>query len=86
MHSQPTENQIYAILDQVMDPELNHSLVELGMIRDIDVDDGRVQIELQLTTPHCPFAGEIEQRIRSALLEMDAVNEVAINRPCASDA
>ena len=86
MNAQPSENQIYAILDQVMDPELNHSLVELGMIRDVDVDDGRVQIELQLTTPHCPFAGEIEQRIRSALLEMDAVNEVAINRPCASDA
>ncbi len=86
MALQPTENQIFAILDQVMDPELNHSLVELGMIRDVDFDDGRVHIELQLTTPHCPFAGEIEQRIRSALLEVDAINEVAINRPCATDA
>lgn len=82
----PTPNQIYAMLDQVMDPELNHSLVELGMIRDIDIDEGRVQIELQLTTPHCPFAGEIEERIRSVLMEMDSINEVAINRPCASDA
>ena len=82
----PTQNQLYAILDHVMDPELNHSLVELGMIRDIDIDDGRVQIELQLTTPHCPFAGEIEQRIRSALMEMDSIHEVAIHRPCASEA
>ncbi len=86
MALQPTPNQIYAILDHVMDPELNHSLVELGMIRDVDIDEGRVQIELQLTTPHCPFAGEIEARIRTALLEMDSVNEVAIHRPCASDA
>ncbi|MFP5505443.1 MAG: iron-sulfur cluster assembly protein, partial [Gammaproteobacteria bacterium] len=38
----PTSTQIYAVLDQVMDPELNHSLVELGMIRDVDIDDGRV--------------------------------------------
>ena len=82
----PTTNQIYAILDQVMDPELNHSLVELGMIRDVDFEAGCVQVELQLTTPHCPFAGEIEQRIRSALLEMDSISEVSINRPCAGDA
>ena len=86
MALQPTTNQIFAILDQVMDPELNHSLVELGMIRDIDIDDGRVQVELQLTTPHCPFAGEIEQRIRTALLEINSISEVAINRPCARDA
>jgi len=86
MAPSPTENQIYAILDHVMDPELNHSLVELGMIRDIDIDEGRVHVELQLTTPHCPFAGEIEQRIRTALMEMDSINEVAINRPCAGDA
>lgn len=85
MALQPTSAQIYAILDHVMDPELNHSLVELGMIRDVDIDDGRIQIELQLTTPHCPFAGEIEQRIRSALMEMDSVSEVAISRPCAQD-
>ncbi|MFN2309503.1 MAG: metal-sulfur cluster assembly factor [Gammaproteobacteria bacterium] len=85
MAPQPTSAHIYAILDHVMDPELNHSLVELGMIRDIDIDDGRVQIELQLTTPHCPFAGEIEQRIRNALLEMDSINEVAISRPCTQD-
>lgn len=85
MALQPTSTQIYAILDQVMDPELNHSLVELGMIRDVDIDDGRVQIELQLTTPHCPFAGEIEQRIRNALLEIDSIDEVAISRPCAQD-
>ncbi|MFA7386049.1 MAG: iron-sulfur cluster assembly protein [Thiohalobacteraceae bacterium] len=86
MASPPSTNQIYAILDQVMDPELNHSLVELGMIREVDFDAGCVQIELQLTTPHCPFAGEIEHRIRSALLEMDSVDEVSINRPCAGDA
>lgn len=85
MALQPTANQIYAILDQVMDPELNHSLVELGMIRDVDIEDGRIQIELQLTTPHCPFAGEIEQRIRDALMEIDNVDEVAISRPCAQD-
>lgn len=85
MSVQPTSTQIYAILDQVMDPELNHSLVELGMIRDVDIDDGRVQIELQLTTPHCPFASEIEQRIRNALLEIDSIDEVAICRPCAQD-
>lgn len=86
MALQPTTSQIYAILDQVMDPELNHSLVELGMIHDIDIEEGRVHVELQLTSPHCPFAGEIERRIRNVLLEVDSINEVAINRPCAGDA
>lgn len=86
MPVQPSVNHIYAVLDQVMDPELNHSLVELGMIREVEIDDGRVQIELQLTTPHCPFAAEIEQRIRTILLAMDHVHEVSIYRPCASEA
>lgn len=82
MALQPTTNQIYAILDQVMDPELNHSLVELGMIRDIDIDDGRVHVELQLTTPHCPFAENIVQQMKDAVAAVPGVQKVEVERAC----
>ncbi len=81
-----TETEVYAALDRVQDPELAHSLVELGLIREVDVDDGRVHVEVQLTTPHCPFAAQIEASIRDALLALDGVEEVSINRPCTGDA
>lgn len=81
-----TEDRIMDILSRVMDPELNHSLVELGMVRDIDIMDDQVHLEIQLTTPHCPFAAEIERRIREALLAEPGINQVSLNRPCMGDA
>ncbi|WJW75998.1 iron-sulfur cluster assembly protein [Thiohalobacter sp. IOR34] len=83
---QISEDEVRAALDRVQDPELSHSLVELGLIREIDIDDDRVHIELQLTTPHCPFAAQIEQSIREALLALDGVNQVSVNRLCMGDA
>ena len=81
-----TEARVMELLDQVMDPELNHSLVELGMIRDVDIMDDQVHLEIQLTTPHCPFAAEIERRIREHLLAQPGISQVSINRPCMGDA
>ncbi|MDD5719084.1 MAG: metal-sulfur cluster assembly factor [Candidatus Krumholzibacteria bacterium] len=53
-----------AVLDglrPVMDPELNLSIVDLGLVRGISVEDdtGRVQIDLTLTSPMCPLGPQI---------------------------
>lgn len=77
-----TEEQVLAALDTVIDPELNHSIVKLGFIRDIDISDSYVHLDIQLTSPHCPRADEIVAMIRNAVVRIDGVNEVDVERVC----
>jgi metal-sulfur cluster biosynthetic enzyme len=79
-----TEN-VYDSLRKVMDPELDHNVVELGLIQDVEIDDGEVFIDLQLTSPHCPFANEIIQRVTQAVMNVEGVKEVSIECPCQGD-
>jgi len=63
MNSRPTPTP-EAVLDRlrpVIDPALNLSIVELGLVRGITVaeDSGRVDIDLTLTSPMCPLGPEI---------------------------
>ena len=62
-----TENMVLDSLKNVMDPELNHSVVELGFIREIDIADDYVHLDIQLTSPHRPRADEIVAMIHDAV-------------------
>jgi len=48
-----TAENVLAALRPVRDPELDHSLVELGMIKDVRIEGGRVSFLVELTTPAC---------------------------------
>lgn len=81
-----TEQMVLDSLKYVMDPELNHSVVELGFIRDIDIADDYVHLDIQLTSPHCPRADEIIGMIRDAVSAIDGINEVEVERACEKEA
>ena len=46
-------------LRRVKDPELNLNIIDLGLVYDIAVDDGDVQIDMTLTSPGCPAGPQI---------------------------
>ena len=75
-----TEDMIYDALKKVVDPELRHNIVELGFIRDMDIIDDCVHLEIQLTTPGCPYAEKIMAQIRHAVQGIEGVNRVEIER------
>jgi len=81
-----TESDVMSVLDKVMDPELHHSVVKLGFVREIDIAEDFVHLEIQLTTPHCPRADEIVSDIRNAVLALDGINEVEVERACQKEA
>lgn len=81
-----TEDMVMDSLKNVMDPELNHSVVELGFIREIDIADDYVHLDIQLTSPHCPRADEIVAMIRDAVIKVDGINEVDVERICEKEA
>jgi ATP-binding protein involved in chromosome partitioning len=74
----PTTQQISEALDSVMDPELGRGLVKLGLIRGIEVDDRDVHVDLQLTSPSCPFADQIVADIKHTISSLDDIGEVEV--------
>jgi len=75
----PTKKQVMAKLYDVPDPELGISLVDLGLIYDVDVsDDGTVDILMTLTTMGCPLFGMIESEVAAAVESLDGVTKVNI--------
>lgn len=60
----PTKKQINEKLLTVMDPELNISVVDLGLIYDIEIKKNKIVITMTLTTMGCPLISMIEKDIK----------------------
>jgi ATP-binding protein involved in chromosome partitioning len=73
-----SEQTIRKAIAVVQDPELKKGLVELGMIRNIVVEEGRVRLTLALTTSKCPRQQAMVEEIRQALAVLPEVSEVDI--------
>ncbi|MBA3923677.1 MAG: Mrp/NBP35 family ATP-binding protein [Nostocaceae cyanobacterium] len=70
---------VLEVLRPVQDPELRKSLVELNMIRHIQIDGGKVQFTLVLTTPACPLREFIVADAKQAVQKLPGVTEVIID-------
>ncbi len=64
---------------QVHDPEIPVNIYDLGLIYSLDIHkDGSVAIEMTLTAPACPVAGEMPQQVAEAVAETEGVGEVQV--------
>jgi len=73
-----TRKAVLEALRGVHDPELHKDLVSLGMIKDLAVEDGRVRLDIQLTTPACPLRELIHRDVETALGKLDGFRAVEI--------
>jgi FeS assembly SUF system protein len=70
---------IVAALKTVYDPEIPADIYELGLIYKIDVDDERnVMVEMTLTSPGCPVAGEMPGWVENAVGSIAGVGQVTV--------
>ncbi len=75
----PTPEDVMAALRGVVDPELGGDVVELGMVRRVDISpDGVVTIGLALTIAECPMRGQIEQDTRRKVVALPGVTDVRV--------
>ncbi|NES68074.1 MAG: Mrp/NBP35 family ATP-binding protein [Okeania sp. SIO2D1] len=79
MSTMPETESILDVLRPVQDPELQKSLVELNMIRNIKVKDGQVEFTLVLTTPACPLREFIVEDCQKAVRQLPGVKEVIVD-------
>lgn len=83
-------DDIVAALKTVYDPEIPADIYELGLIYRVDIEDDRtVKIEMTLTAPGCPVAGEmpgwVENAVRGVEGVMDAEVEMTFDPPWTPD-
>ncbi len=63
------EEKVREALREVLDPELGLSVVELGLIRKIDIKKDSVDVTMILTTPFCPYGPRLMETVRKAAEE-----------------
>ncbi|EJF76981.1 SUF system Fe-S cluster assembly protein [Bartonella birtlesii] len=72
-------NDIISALKTVYDPEIPADIYELGLIYRIDIEDDRsVKIEMTLTAPGCPVAGEMPSWVENAVSAVEGVSHVEV--------
>jgi metal-sulfur cluster biosynthetic enzyme len=76
-----TKDAVFMQLREVIDPELQLNIVDLGLIYDIRIDQntGIVAVEMTLTSPGCPLSYVFEELIPAACKKVEGVKEVEIN-------
>jgi len=72
------ELAVRAALETVMDPEIQLSVVDLGLIREVHFLEGRTLVRMMLTTPFCPYAPQMIEEVKGAV-------ESAVPQPCEVD-
>jgi len=74
-----SSDEIIEILRPIQDPELRMSIVDLGLIYDVRVDDDDiVTVTYTLTTPACPLGPLITGQIQDALMDVEGVRDVEV--------
>jgi ATP-binding protein involved in chromosome partitioning len=81
-----TKEQVTEALRAVIDPELRRSIVDLGMVRSIEIhESGKVDVVVSLTTPGCPIRSHFQQAVARNVSALDGVTEVGIGFDVLSD-
>ena len=73
-------SDLIGVLKTVYDPEIPVDIYELGLIYKVDLDDDRnLTIDMTLTAPGCPVAGEMPGWVENAALSVEGVKDVKVN-------
>jgi metal-sulfur cluster biosynthetic enzyme len=71
-----TVEEVTDVLRDVIDPELGLDFVELGLIYDVEVQDGTVRVTYTLTSPGCPIGPQVSEQIEEFVSELNGVTDV----------
>ncbi len=73
-----TETLVLETLRQVVDPEIDCNIVDLGLVYGVAINGGRVSVQMTLTTQGCPMHESIAEGVRMALLNLEGVEDADV--------
>ncbi|NIP29738.1 MAG: DUF59 domain-containing protein [Candidatus Dadabacteria bacterium] len=73
-----TKEKVMEVLGDIYDPEIPIDIVNLGLVYDVKIDGNILNIDMTMTSPGCPAAGQIVSEAKYLLEEIDGVSEVNI--------
>src|SRR5215471_4370524 len=68
--SHPSERDVLDALRPIQDPDFKRSIVDLGFVKNLRIDGGKVSFAIELTTPACPVKERFEGEARAAVLKL----------------
>jgi len=74
----PTKEQVVDALRQVEDPELGMDIVDLGLMYDVELENGNVKVVHTLTSMGCPVGPMIQQQIDEVVRALPGVDDVQV--------
>jgi FeS assembly SUF system protein len=74
----PTEEEVLEVLRECYDPEIPINIVDLGLVYNVSIEDGRVSVTMTLTAPGCPVSGMLKDDVTSKLLSLNGVKEANV--------
>ncbi|HYZ51082.1 MAG TPA: iron-sulfur cluster assembly protein [Nitrososphaeraceae archaeon] len=79
--TQQVRKQIFDELTKIVDPEIGVSIMELELVDKVDLNDGKVNVDLHLTSPFCPavFGFKIAQDVRDNIYKLQSIQDVKVN-------
>jgi metal-sulfur cluster biosynthetic enzyme len=73
-----SRDEVVRTLADVLDPEYPVSLVDMGLIRDVEIDGGTVKVAISYCSLGCPCISLIEQDVEERLLRLDGIERVDV--------
>ncbi len=74
----PTKEEVVDALRQVEDPELGMDIVDLGLMYDVELENGKVKVVHTLTSMGCPVGPMIQQQIDEVVRALPGVDDVEV--------
>jgi metal-sulfur cluster biosynthetic enzyme len=71
-------DRVASALKTVIDPELGYNIVDIGLVYDLEVEDGRVRVLLTTTTPGCPATAFILAAVENSVAAVPGVGAVQV--------
>jgi FeS assembly SUF system protein len=74
-----TKEEIVTVLKDCYDPEIPINIWDLGLVYDINIEDGSVGIKMTLTTPGCMMGGMIAEEVKAKVKAVNGVKDAKVD-------
>ncbi len=78
MSASVTREQVLEALESLIDPDLGTSVVQAGFVKNLEIREGRVSFDLELTTPACPLKSQFQKRAQELVGGLEGVKSVEV--------